>query len=60
MELLPVASHTVPGDVEAIPAGETAPKYVRIHKKERNNGEGNGEKQDNWGSQRFKEWIVSF
>lgn len=46
-DLLPIITHVVPGDLELAPAGETAPHYVRIHKKERPNGEGNGEKQEN-------------
>jgi hypothetical protein len=36
-ELLPATPHVISGDLEAIPAGEMAPKYIRIHKKEHQN-----------------------
>lgn len=45
-ELLPIQTNVIPGDLEVTPAGETAPHYVRIHKK-RHDDVGTGEKQEN-------------
>lgn len=42
-DLLSIAKHVVPGDIEVVPAGETATHYVRIHKKERQDDGGKEE-----------------